>query len=322
MKIVVLDGYTIIRDSEAATDGLSWGGLEKLGELTAYDRTAPEEVLERSQGADALLTNKVVLSASILRQLSQLKYIGVLATGYNVVDIDAAHELGITVTNVPAYSTESVAQATFAHILNLTNRVGYYAAENRAGRWAKQSDFCYYDTPLTDLCGKTLGVVGLGHIGMRVANLACQFGMDVFAVTSKHPADLPQGIQKTTLEGLLSVSDVLTLHCPLTDKTKHLINSDTLRKTKKGAIIINTSRGALVDETALASALNDGWIAGYGADVLSQEPPAPDNELLACPNAFITPHIAWASVESRRRLVDTAVNNLKAFILHHPVNNL
>ena len=322
MKIVILDGYPIIRSREASTEGLSWEGFEKLGELTVYDRTAPEEVLERSQGADALFTNKVVLSASILRQLKQLKYIGVLATGYNVVDIDAAHDLGITVTNVPAYSTESVAQATFAHILNLTNRVGYYAAENRSGRWTRQSDFCYYDAPFTDLCGKTLGVVGLGHIGMRVANLARQFGMDVFAVTSKHRADLPQGVQKTTLEGLLSVSDVLTLHCPLTVETRHLINSDTLRKMKKGAILINTSRGALVDETALAAALNEGWIAGYGADVLSQEPPMLDNPLLACPNAFITPHIAWASVESRRRLVDTAVDNLKAFILHHPVNSL
>lgn len=314
MKIVVLDGF-------AANPGdLSWEGMQALGELTVYDRTAPEEVMERCNDADIVLTNKVILSASTLKQLPQMKYIGVLATGYNVVDIKAARKQGIVVTNIPAYSTDSVAQLTFAHILNITNRVGHYARQNREGRWSSNPDFVYWDTPLIELNGKTLGIVGLGNIGMKVATIARQFGMDVFAMTSKNSSDLPAGIQKTTFEGLLAVSDVLSLHCPLTEQTRHLINAKALKKMKPGAILINTGRGPLVDEQAVADALQSGQLLGYGADVMSQEPPQADNPLLQCPNAFLTPHIAWATFEARQRLMQIAIDNVQAFLKGKPIN--
>jgi glycerate dehydrogenase len=314
MKIVVLDGF-------AANPGdLSWEGMQALGELTVYDRTAPEEVMERCNDADIVLTNKVILSASTLKQLPQMKYIGVLATGYNVVDIKAARKQGIVVTNIPAYSTDSVAQLTFAHILNITNRVGHYARQNREGRWSSNPDFVYWDTPLIELNGKTLGIVGLGNIGMKVATIARQFGMDVFAMTSKNSSDLPAGIQKTTFEGLLAISDVLSLHCPLTEQTRHLINAKALKKMKPGAILINTGRGPLVDEQAVADALQSGQLLGYGADVMSQEPPQADNPLLQCPNAFLTPHIAWATFEARQRLMQIAIDNVQAFLKGKPIN--
>ena len=314
MKIVVLDGF-------AANPGdLSWEGMQALGELTVYDRTAPEEVMERCNDADIVLTNKVILSASTLKQLPQLKYIGVLATGYNVVDIKAARKQGIVVTNIPAYSTDSVAQLTFAHILNITNRVGHYARQNREGRWSRNPDFVYWDTPLIELNGKTLGIVGLGNIGMKVATIARQFGMDVFAMTSKNSSDLPAGIQKTTFEGLLAISDVLSLHCPLTEQTRHLMNAKALKKMKPGAILINTGRGPLVDEQAVANALQSGQLLGYGADVMSQEPPQADNPLLQCPNAFLTPHIAWATFEARQRLMQIAIDNVQAFLKGKPIN--
>jgi glycerate dehydrogenase len=314
MKIVVLDGF-------AANPGdLSWEGMQALGELTVYDRTAPEEVMERCNDADIVLTNKVILSASTLKQLPQLKYIGVLATGYNVVDIKAARKQGIVVTNIPAYSTDSVAQLTFAHILNITNRVGHYARQNREGRWSRNPDFVYWDTPLIELNGKTLGIVGLGNIGMKVATIARQFGMDVFAMTSKNSSDLPAGIQKTTFEGLLAISDVLSLHCPLTEQTRHLMNAKALKKMKPGAILINTGRGPLVDEQAVADALQSGQLLGYGADVMSQEPPQADNPLLQCPNAFLTPHIAWATFEARQRLMQIAIDNVQAFLKGKPIN--
>ncbi|MBP5731723.1 MAG: D-2-hydroxyacid dehydrogenase, partial [Bacteroidaceae bacterium] len=273
MKIVVLDGY-------AANPGdISWDDMKALGSLTVYDRTVPEEVIRRSEDADAILTNKVVLSAETLSQLPHLRYVGVLATGYNVVDVDAAHQRGIVVTNIPAYSTDSVAQLTFAHLLNITNRVDHYATMNRQGRWTQSPDFVYWDTPLIELSGKTMGIVGLGNIGKKVAALAQQFGMEVFAMTSKNSNDLPQGIQKTTFEGLLAVSDVLTLHCPLTPQTHHLINAEALTHIKPGAILINTGRGPLVDEQAVADALNDGRLLAYCADVLSEEPARADNPL-------------------------------------------
>lgn len=314
MKIVVLDGF-------AANPGdLSWEGMQALGELTVYDRTAPEEVMERCNDADIVLTNKVILSASTLKQLPQMKYIGVLATGYNVVDIKAARKQGIVVTNIPAYSTDSVAQLTFAHILNITNRVGHYARQNREGRWSSNPDFVYWDTPLIELNGKTLGIVGLGNIGMKVATIARQFGMDVFAMTSKNSSDLPAGIQKTTFEGLLAISDVLSLHCPLTEQTRHLMNAKALKKMKPGAILINTGRGPLVDEQAVADALQSGQLLGYGADVMSQEPPQADNPLLQCPNAFLTPHIAWATFEARQRLMQIAIDNVQAFLKGKPIN--
>jgi glycerate dehydrogenase len=226
------------------------------------------------------------------------------------------------VTNIPAYSTESVAQLTFAHILNIASRVGHYADANREGRWSHNPDFCYWDTPLMELNGKTMGIVGLGNIGMRVAQLALAFGMDVFAVTSKLRTDLPAGIQKTTLEGLLAVSDVLTLHCPLTEQTHHIINAETLALMKPGAVIINTGRGPLVDEQAVADALKNGHLLAYGADVMEQEPPRADHPLLSCPNAFLTPHIAWATFEARQRLMDIAVDNLQSFISGRPKNQV
>ena len=316
MKIVVLDGY-------AANPGdISWEPMQSLGQLVIYDRTKPQEVLERCNDADAVLTNKVVLNAETIARLPQLKYIGVLATGYNVVDVKAAAAQGIVVTNIPAYSTESVAQLTFAHILNIASRVGHYADANREGRWSHNPDFCYWDTPLMELNGKTMGIVGLGNIGMRVAQLALAFGMDVFAVTSKLRTDLPAGIQKTTLEGLLAVSDVLTLHCPLTEQTHHIINAETLALMKPRAMIINTGRGPLVDEQAVADALKNGHLLAYGADVMEQEPPRADHPLLSCPNAFLTPHIAWATFEARQRLMDIAVDNLQSFISGRPKNQV
>ena len=314
IKIVVLDGY-------AANPGdISWEPLQALGSLTVYDRTAPADVVARCADADAVLTNKVVIDRRVISQLPRLRYVGVLATGYNVVDVDAARERGIIVTNIPAYSTDSVAQLTFAHILNVTNRVDHYARQNRQGRWSSNPDFVYWDTPLIELSGKTLGIVGLGSIGMKVALIARLFGMDVFAMTSKNSSDLPQGIQKTTFEGLLAVSDVLSLHCPLTPATRHLIDGRALAMMKPGAILINTGRGPLVDEQAVADALQRGQLLGYGADVMSQEPPAADNPLLSCSNAFLTPHIAWATAEARQRLMLITVDNLQAFIDGKPRN--
>ena len=262
----------------------------------------------------------MVLGAETLLQLPRLRYIGVLATGYNVVDVDAAHQRGIVVTNIPAYSTDSVAQLTFAHLLNITNRVDHYATMNRQGRWTQSPDFVYWDTPLIELSGKTMGIVGLGSIGRKVATLAQAFGMDVFAMTSKNSCDLPQGIQKTTFEGLLAVSDVLSLHCPLTPQTHHLIDATALAQIKPGAILINTGRGPLVDEQAVADALSNGRLQAYCADVLSVEPAKADNPLLGCPNAFLTPHIAWATKEARKRLMQIAVDNLRAFSAGEPQN--
>ncbi len=307
MKIVVLDGFCV------NPGDLSWEAFRQMGQFVVYDRTAAQQVVERCSGADAVLTNKVVIDDHVMKCLPTLRYVGILATGYNVVDLDAAHRRGIVVTNIPAYSTDSVAQMAFAHILNITNRVGHYARQARAGRWSTQPDFCYWDTPLHELAGKTLGVVGLGHTGKRVAGIAREFGMDVFAMTSKNSANLPEGIQKTTFDGLLAISDILTLHCPLTEGTRCMINADTLAKMKRGAILVNVARGPLVDEPAVAEALRSGQLAGYGADVMANEPPSADNPLFAEPNAFVTPHIAWASLEARTRLMGIALSNLQAF---------
>jgi glycerate dehydrogenase len=314
MKIVILDGYSV------NPGDLSWEELEECGDLTVYDRTNTEDILKRTKNADAILTNKVVISSEIINKLPNLKYIGVLATGYNVVDIEAAKKRGITVTNVPAYSTNSVVQMTFAHILNLTNRVAHYAHENRKGKWSASPDFCYWDTNLGEIAGKTLGVVGLGNIGYKVACIARDFGMDVFACTSKNSADLPDGIQKVTFNGLLGISDILTLHCPLTPQTKEMINKDTLSQMKRGALLINTGRGALVNDKDVAQALCEGQLGGYGADVMPQEPPKPDNPLLSAPNAYLTPHIAWATLEARKRLVSIASANVAAFVQGSPKN--
>ena len=314
MKIVILDGYSV------NPGDLSWEELEECGDLTVYDRTNTEDILKRTKNADAILTNKDIISSEIINKLPNLKYIGVLATGYNVVDIEAAKKRGITVTNVPAYSTNSVVQMTFAHILNLTNRVAHYAHENRKGKWSASPDFCYWDTNLGEIAGKTLGVVGLGNIGYKVACIARDFGMDVFACTSKNSADLPDGIQKVTFNGLLGISDILTLHCPLTPQTKEMINKDTLSQMKRGALLINTGRGALVNDKDVAQALCEGQLGGYGADVMTQEPPKPDNPLLSAPKAYLTPHIAWATLEARKRLVSIASANVAAFVQGSPKN--
>ena len=314
MKIVVLDGYGV------NPGDLSWETLEALGDVEVYPRTAPEDVIDRCFNAEIILTNKVVINKQILVSLPRLKYIGVLATGYNVVDVDTASDLDIIVTNIPAYSTDSVVQMTFAHILTMTNRVEHYTQQNRNGRWSYNPDFVYWDTPLIELAGKTMGIVGLGNIGMKVAQLARCFGMEVFALTSKASSLLPEGIQKTTFEGLLSVSDILSLHCPLNRSTREIINASSLAKMKEGALLINTGRGPLVNEADVAEALRSGHLGGYGADVMCQEPPAEDNPLFSAPNAYITPHIAWATFEARQRLMDIAVGNVKAFIEGKPVN--
>ena len=314
MNIVILDGYT------ANPGDLSLGSLKEMGEVTVYERTRREEIAGRAADADIVLTNKVVMDREMMALLPRLKYIGVLATGYNVVDIEAARERDIIVTNVPAYSTESVAQTVFAHLLTVTNRTEHYAQQNRQGRWAENRDFCYWDTELTELAGKTMGIVGLGHIGHRVAEIALAFGMQVKAMTSKKAEELPAGIQKAELQSLLASADVVSLHCPLTEGTKHLIHRETLRLMKPSAILINTGRGPLVDDETLAEALNEGRLRAYCADVVTEEPPKADHPLLHAPNAFITPHIAWATVEARKRLLQTAIGNVEAFVNGHPVN--
>ena len=314
MKIVVLDGYGV------NPGDLSWETLEALGDVEVYPRTAPEDVFDRCFNAEIILTNKVVINKQILVSLPRLKYIGVLATGYNVVDVDTASDLDIIVTNIPAYSTDSVVQMTFAHILTMTNRVEHYTQQNRNGRWSNNPDFVYWDTPLIELAGKTMGIVGLGNIGMKVAQLARCFGMEVYAFTSKASSLLPEGIQKTTFEGLLSVSDILSLHCPLNRSPREMIPASCLAQMKEGALLINTGRGPLVNEADVAEALRSGHLGGYGADVMCQEPPAEDNPLFSAPNAYITPHIAWATFEARKRLIAIAVGNVKAFIDGNPVN--
>ena len=314
MKIVILDGYT------ANPGDLSWNELEKLGDVTVYERTAPQETVVRAAEADVVLTNKVLMTREVIAQLPQLKYIGVLATGYNVVDVEAAHEHGIIVTNVPAYSTESVAQMVFAHLLTITNRTEHYTALNRKGTWTASPDFCYWDTSLTELAGKTFGIVGLGHIGQRVAAIAHAFGMKVVALTSKSAEALPSYIEKRTLDELLAESDVLSLHCPLTPDTKHLINRETLQQMKPSAILINTGRGPLVKDEDLAEALSSNRLRAFCADVLTEEPPQADHPLLDCENAFITPHIAWATAEARARLLDVAISNIRAFLEGMPKN--
>ena len=314
MKIVILDGHS------ANPGDLSWKALEEFGELTVYDRTSKAEIVERTKDANAILTNKVALREEVLEKLPNLKYIGVLATGYNIIDTAAATARGITVCNVPAYSTSSVAQMVFAHILTITNRVEHYTAQIREGEWSRKSDFCYWDTPLRELSGKTIGIVGLGDIGYRVACIAHYFGMDLYAFTSKNAPDLPEYIRKTTMDGLLAASDILTLHCPLTASTRELIDESALERMKRGAILINTARGPLVNEQAVAAALQSGQLAAYGADVMCAEPPAADNPLLVQPNAYLTPHVAWASIEVRTRLVNIAVENMRAFVDGAPQN--
>ena len=316
MKIVELDGY-------AANPGdLSWDGLRELGELTVYDRTAPEDVLERAKGAQVILTNKVVITEELMDKLPDLRYIGVLATGYNVVDIPAARKHGIIVTNIPAYSTMSVAQMVIAHLLNITNQVALHSDAVKQGEWQRNKDFSFSLTPLIELDGKTLGIVGLGNTGTATARIAQSLGMRILAYSSKSADALKEmGIEKAdSYEQLFREADVLSLHCPLTEETHHLVNAERLKLMKPTAILINTGRGPLVDEAALADALNEGRIMAAGVDVLQEEPPRNGSPLINARNCYITPHIAWATKAARERLLNIAVANVKSFMEGKPQN--
>lgn len=312
MKIVVLDGHTL------NPGDLDWTGLQELGECEVHPRGTVAETVERAQEAGAVITNKAPLSAETIAQLPSLKYIGVTATGYNIVDVAAARSAGITVTNVPAYGTRSVAQHTIALLLELTNQVGLHAAAVRAGDWVANPDWCFTRAPITELDGLTLGVVGWGRIGQATAEIARAFGMNVIATsrTAKTDADA----EFVDLETLLRRADIVTLHCPLTPDTDRLINAERLALMKSSALLINTSRGPLIDEAALAAALNEGRIAGAGLDVLSTEPPAADNPLPGARNCIVTPHNAWASQSARRRLMWVTVENLRTFLAGRPEN--
>lgn len=314
MKIVVLDGFTL------NPGDLSWEELKTLGPCNIFDRTSPDQLLNRAAGAEIVLTNKVVLTGETLTALPALRYVGVLATGYNVVDTAAAHARGITVTNVPDYSTRSVAQLTFALLLELTHHAGHHAQSVRAGRWHRSADFCYWDFSLLELDGLTMGIVGFGRIGHEVAKLAQAFGLNVLVHSRTRPTELPSGAEFVSLETLLRRSDIVSLHCPLTPETSGLVNSTRLALMKPTALLINTSRGLLVDEPALAAALNSGRLAGAAVDVLSTEPPADANPLLTASNCLVTPHIAWATQAARRRLMQIAVGNLRAFLAGKPEN--
>ena len=317
MNIVVLDGFTM------NPGDLSWSELEKLGTLKVYDRTSPEQLLERAADAEAVLTNKTFINASSLRNMPKLIYVGVLATGYNVVDIAVAKDLGIVVTNIPAYSTESVAQMVFAHILNITHSVGSYAQEAHAGVWSRQVDFSYTNSPLMELYGKRMGIVGFGNTGSATARIAKAFGMEVLVYTSKPQSALPEGMTKAcSMDEIFSTSDIVSLHCPLNDKTAEIVNAHNLSLMKETAILINTGRGGLVNENDLAEALKSHRIKAVGLDVMVNEPPREDNPLLGLENCFITPHIAWATYEARVRLMDQAVKNLKSFIEGNVINNV
>ena len=313
-KIVILDGY-------AGNPGdLSWEPMKALAPCDIYDFGTADTVVERCRDAEIVLTNKVPINAAAIAQLPELKYIGVMATGFNVVDVAEASRRGIVVTNVPAYSTESVAQMVFAHLLAVTNRTEHYANENRSGRWSASPDFCYWDSPLTELAGKTFGVVGMGNIGSRVAAIANAFAMRVVAVTSKPAEQLPPYVKKVSADELWATGDVISLHCPLSAATRNLVNRDTLQRVKPSAIIINTGRGPLVNEVDMADALRSHRLAAYCADVMGCEPPSATNPLLQCPTAHLTPHIAWASTEARQRLVSVATSNVRAWVEGRPQN--
>jgi glycerate dehydrogenase len=316
MKIVVLDGYAL------NPGDLSWKSIEALGDLTVYDRTSPEQVRERSAGAEIILTNKTILDAAVMKSLPDARYIGVLATGFNVVDTEAARDRGIVVTNIPAYSTDSVAQLTFALILEICFQTQKHSDSVKEGKWSRSADFTYRDYPLIELAGKTIGIIGFGNIGRKVYEIASAFGMNIIALKRREdPPQLPH-LSWLTLPELLGVSDFVTLHCPLTGETRGLINKSSLAMMKNTAFLINTSRGLLVEEDDLAEALDRGIIAGAGLDVLSTEPPSPGNPLLKAKNCIITPHIAWATFEARTRLVEIAAANIRAYLSGSPVNRV
>jgi len=317
VSIVVLDGHTL------NPGDLSWQELEALGETTIYDRTGndPSLIVERARDAEVVLTNKTPLSAEVIDRLAKLEYIGVLATGFNVVDTAAAAARSIPVTNIPAYGTDSVAQMAFAHILHHCHRVADHSADVRSGGWAGKPDFCYWTSPQIELAGLTMGIVGFGRIGRRVGEIANAFGMRVIAHSPRRTV-APEwpGFAFVGIDELLAGSDIVSLNCPLTPQTEGLLDAERLAKMKRSALLLNLSRGPLVVENDLAAALRDGTIAGAGIDVLSQEPPQADNPLLAAPNVTITPHIAWATHAARARLLDTAIENVRGHLSHQPRN--
>jgi glycerate dehydrogenase len=316
MKIVILDAFT------SNPGDLSWDAIEELGELTVYERTTPEEVLERCTGSEVIFTNKVILNSEIIEQLPELKYIGVLATGTNVVDLNFAKEKGICVTNIPGYSTDSVVQHVLALMLHFSSKVSVHNDAVQQGDWVNSIDFSFTLGTLNELSGKTLGIIGLGTIGRKLARVADAMGMKIVAAhqSSMDRLELPYEVEWLPVDEVFALADFLSLNCPLTPETEKVVNAEHLKKMKSSAIVINTGRGPLVDEQALADALNNGTIAGAGLDVLSTEPPAGDNPLLSAENCVITPHIAWASREARARLIAIAADNLSAYLSGNPKN--
>ena len=315
MKIVVLDGYAL------NPGDLSWEGLREMGDVVVHDRTSPDQIIERSKGAEVLFTNKTPVREAVIRQLPDLKLIGVLATGYNIIDVKAAREKGVIVSNIPDYGSFSVAQLAFALLLELCHHVQRHSDSVREGKWASSKDWCFWDYPLVELAGKTIGIIGFGSIGQKVGDMATAFGMNLLG-NSRTESDQShrKNFRWADVEDLLKESDVVSIHCPLTPDTEGLINAQRLRTMKKNAFLINTSRGPIIVDQDLADALNGGVIAGAGIDVLSSEPPPKDNPLFRAKNCIITPHIAWATREARARLMDMAVKNLKAFVKGSPTN--
>ena len=309
MQIVVLDGFAL------NPGDLSWEGLKKIGECHIYDRTKPDEIYSRIKDAEVVITNKAVIDEKLIDRLPVLSYIGVTATGYNVVDVQAASRKGIVVTNIPAYSTDSVAQLVFAHILNVVNRVEMHVTSVRSGEWAGNLDFSYWKSPQMELAGKTLGIVGFGRIGRKVAQIGLAFGMKVIFQNRSQISDEPNGMRQTTLNDVFSESDIVSLNCPLTPENNEFVDEQLLKRMKPSAILINTGRGGLINEADLSIALNTGVIAAACLDVLSTEPPKSDNPMLSARNCFITPHIAWATIEARQRLMNITIENLNSYIL-------
>ena len=318
MKIVILDGYTV------NPGDLSWDGLRQLGELTVYDRTGKDlqTIVSRIGDAQVVFTNKVPMTEEVFCRCPDLRFVGVLATGYNIIDVQAAKKRNITVCNAPAYSTASVAQTAFALLLELCVGAGHHSAAVHQGRWNTCADFCFWDSPIMELDGKTMGIIGFGSIGKAVGRIATAFGMRVLA-TGSRPTEEGRAIAEyVDLDTLLANADVISLHCPLFPETEKIINRQTISKMKDGVLILNTGRGPLIDEQALAEALQTGKVGGAGLDVLSVEPPTKKNPLLTAPNCVITPHLAWASLEARRRLIDITTENLRQFLAGTPINKV
>lgn len=317
MKVVVLDGFAL------NPGDLSWSSLEALGDVTVHDRTSRDEVIERAKDADIILINKIPFKKEQFEQLPKLKYIGVLATGYNIIDVDEARRHGIVVTNVPTYGTQAVAQFVFAHLLEICHHIPLHAQSVKDGKWNRREDFCYWEKPLIELSEKVMGIVGAGRIGMETAKIANAFGMKVILFTPRPNQSLETPMLKfVSFETLVKESDVISLHCPLTPETRGIINADAISKMKTGVIIINTSRGPLIDEVALLEGLKSGKVYAAGLDVLAKEPPSEHNPLFDIENCNVTPHIAWAPHESRKRLLDTAVENVRMYLNGEPMNQV